>query len=276
MSTTADIQPQNQLSKFIGTGEFAFCEGYLTEAAALGKPYLDFGNLDATVVQANNESKVLLSSRRGVRVEETTRITLLRMGYKLTCNEARAELLNYLYAGDMGALGLLTQIVRAAVATDAIATPVANRWYDLTISGVQPRYLTAVAIVSTPSVVEDVDYKIDYENGRIRWITTPPGTITSISITAPAVTSANTGLAMVRINPKVTPIRRGIGRLQTYDAAAGAAQRTAWLHRGFYCEVMASGTPKADGQNEFTIDVDVKVLTPAGELQVREQAIYAS
>ena len=34
MSTVADIQPQNQLSKFIGTGEFSFCEGYLTAAAA--------------------------------------------------------------------------------------------------------------------------------------------------------------------------------------------------------------------------------------------------
>jgi hypothetical protein len=276
MSTVADIQPQNQLSKFIGTGEFSFAEGYVTAAAALGKPFMDFGNIDVMQYEANSQSKVLISSRRGLRVEETSRITLLRMGYKLTCNEARAELINYLVSGDMGVLGLLTQTIQAAVATDAISTPVNNRWYDLTKTGVQYRNLTAVAIVSTPSVVEDVDYKIDYENGRLRWITTPPGTITSISITCPAIISSQTGLALVRMNPKVTPIRRGIARLQTYDRAPGAAQYTAYLHRDFYCEVMASGTPKADGQNELTIEVDVKVLTPAGEVQVREQAIYSS
>lgn len=276
MSSVADIQPQNQLSKFIGTGEFLFAEGYLTAAAALGKPYIDFGNIDALQYETNSQSKVLLSSRRGVRVEETTRITLLRMGYKLTCNEARSELIQYLVAGEPGNLGVLTQTVKAAVATDAIATPIANRWYYLTISGVQYRNLTVVALVTTPSVVEDVDYKIDYENGLIRWMTTPPGTITSISISCPAITSANTGLALVRMNPKVTPIRRGIGRIQCYDRAPGAAQYTFYLHRDFYCELMASGTPKADGQNELTIEVDVKVLTPVGEVQVRESAIYAA
>jgi hypothetical protein len=261
-------QPQVQNSKFIGTGEFRFCEGYLTAAAAAGKPFRDFGNLTAYVYETNAESKVIVSSRRGLRREEGTRVTLARLGYQFKTNEMTAENMRYLIYGDADPAGNYTQVVRAAVATDAIATPVKNRWYDLLISGVEVRNITAVAIVSTPSVVEDTDYVIDYDNGSIRWITTPPGTITSISVTAPAILATD-AKTLVRSIPLVTPIRRGIGRVLLYDRIQ-AAQDLFYDHKDFYCEVMATGNVNVDGTNDSEITINTKVLTPSGSVRNRE------
>jgi hypothetical protein len=275
MSTVSDIQPQNQNAKFIGTGEFRLAEGFLTAAAALGKPFQDFGDLSAVQYETNSEKKVILSSRRGVREEGPTRVTLMRFGYKLKLHEFRAETIQYLCYAEPGALGNYTQTAKAAVAADAIATPIKNRWYDLTIGGVEYRNLTTVTIVaSAGSAVEDVDYKIDYENGSIRWIT-GPATVTSITISCPAILTTD-ALTLVRMAPKVTPIRRGIGRLMLYDRAPGAAQYTTYNHKDFYCEVVQIAGPNIDGNTEAEIEVDVKVLTPAGEVRTREQAIFGS
>lgn len=260
-------QPQNELAKFIGTGEFRFAEGFTTGPGALGKPFRDFQNLTAFTWESNSESKVIVSSRRGMRVEEGTRVTLQRFGYQFKTDSLTVENALYLFAGEKDPAGNYTQPVRAAVAADAITTPVAGPWYDLTVSGAEVRNLTAVAITSTPSKTEDVDYVVDYLNGAIRFITAP-GTITSILVTAPAIT-VTSPLSLARANPRVTPIRRGIGRVLLYDRVQ-AAQDLVYDHRDFYCEVMASGNVDQNGQAESEITMHVKVLTPTGSIRMRE------
>jgi hypothetical protein len=261
-------QPLNQLARYLGTGEFWFAEGFATPQAALGKAFRDFQNLTATVIQSSHQSKQMLSSRRGVRVEEGDRITLMTLGYQLKTDVMTAENARYLVYGDADPLGNYTQSARAAAAADAIAAPVKGPWYDLTIGGVELRNLTAVAIVSTPAVVEDLDYVIDYLNSAIRWLTTPPGTITSISLTAPAITATSV-LTLARTIPRSTPIRRGIGRILLYDRIQ-AAQDLVYRHKDFYCQVMANGNFTADGQNVGEITIDVKILTPSGSVWHRE------
>lgn len=264
----AEKNPVNQISRLIGTGEFWFCEGFTTQVAAAGKPWRDFQNVTTTQIQSSMESKALVTSRRGVRVEEGERSTLLRFGYQLKTDVLTAENQRYIFYGDPDPVGNYTQVVRAAAAADAITTPVKGPWYFLTVGGAPVRNLTAVAIVSTPTVVEDVDYVIDYLNGAIRWITTPPGTITSISVTAPAIT-ATSALTLTPSIPRSTPIRRGLGVLRLYDRIQ-AAQDLAYLHEYFYCSLKGNGNVNIDGQNPGEATIDVKVLTPAGRIWSRE------
>jgi hypothetical protein len=160
-------QPQNLNAQFIGTGEFRFAEGFTTPGAALNKAFRDFQNLKAFTYQMNSDKKVLVGSVRGLRRERGTRVTLARFGYQFKTDDFTAPNTRYLIYGDPAASNY-TQVVRAAAATDAIATPAKGPWYQLTVGGNEVKFLTAVAIVSTPSVVEDVDYVVDYVNGYMR------------------------------------------------------------------------------------------------------------
>jgi hypothetical protein len=260
-----DTELRNQNANFIGTGEFSFAEGYATAAAAAGKPFLPFGNLTGWSFQQKTESKQSIGSVRGLRRPSTTHVTLIQLMYQVKSNEFRAEILRYLTYGDAGSS--YTQVIRTAAA-DAIATPVVNRWYDLLITGAAVRRLTAVAIVSTPSVVENTDYVIDYELGRIRWITAPPGTITSISVTAPAIVATDP-LSFKQSTPLQTPLRRGMGRIVGFDKI-GAVTDLVYDHKDFYCEVWAEGTPNVDGTNEAEITLNINVLSPVGTIWTRE------
>src|SRR5581483_5818086 len=141
---------------------------------------------------------------RGVRRLDRTFILQTQLGYELTCEEWNRDQLRYVFYGDTGAN--YAQSAKTAAACDALTTPAINLWYDLLISGAHVRRLTSVAIVSTPSVVENTDYVIDYELGRLRWLTTPPGTLTSISVTAPAITISQAD-TLGTITPFTTPIR---------------------------------------------------------------------
>jgi hypothetical protein len=270
-----DVQPSNDNALgFIGTGEFSFAEGYLTAAAALGKPFLDFGDVEAFAFQTNSESKVITRSVRGFKRERGTRVTLARFSYELKCSEFRAELIRYLFSGDPNGAGNYTQVVRAAVAADAIAAPIKHRWYDLTITGAEVREATTIAVVpAAGSLTEDVDYKIDYKLCRLRWITTPV-TLTAINITAPAIVATDP-LAFKRSIPLVTPIRKGIGRVTLFDKV-GAVTDVVYDHKGFYCEVMATGNVSVDGTNPSVITANVKVLSPSGDIYSRDDASYVS
>ena len=263
---TVDIQPHNLNANFIGTGEFSFAEGFTSAAAAASKAFLDFGNLTGWSFQQKTQSKQSIGSYRGVKRPSTTHVTQIELMYQLQTNEFRAELIRYLVYGDPATA--YTQVARAAVAADAITAPVVNRWYELLITAVRVRRLTSVAIVSTPSVVENTDYVIDYELGRIRWLTTPPGTVTSISVTAPAIVSAD-ALSLKRTTPLITPIRRGMGRLLGFDKI-GAATDLVYDHSDFYCEVWAEGGTNIDGNNEADIKLSINVLSPFGDIWTRE------
>ena len=260
-------QPINLNAILIGTGEFRFCEGFATRAAALGKPQVDFGNLTAVALQPKSTNKQIMGSFRGVRRPVRTVVNELQLMYQLKSNEFRADILRFFTFGNRGAN--YTQVVRTAAAADVIPTPVRDRWYDLTVGGVEVRNLTAVAITSTPAVVEDTNYVIDYENGSIRWITAPPGTITTIAVTAPAITTTDP-LALKTNEPLVTPIRRGMGHLVLFDKI-GAVTDVAYSHRDFYCEAWAEGSPNIDGTNEVETTININVLTPVGTVRTREE-----
>jgi hypothetical protein len=263
-----DKQQKNLGALLIGTGEFSFAEGAASVVAALAIGFVDFGNLTAFGVQTKNTTKEHLGSYRGVRRIDRTFILQTQLGYQLTSDEWDTNKLRFAFYGDQGTN--YAQVIRTAAAVDALTTPAKNRWYDLLISGAHVRRLTSVAIVmGSGTVVEDTDYVIDYELGRIRWITTPTA-ITSISVTAAAilVTAADT---LKSISPLVTPIRRGLGRLTCWDQnVTSGASSVVFDHQDFYCEVYVEGDATVDGQKESELKIHVNVLPPVGTICVRE------
>jgi hypothetical protein len=251
---SVDKQPKNLLVNYIGSGQFSFATGATSPAAGQLIGFRDFGNLKTFSVTSKSTNKKHVGSYNGVKREDKTAITEVVVGYQVEADEMGTDNIALFVYGSRGAA--YTQTARTAVAADALSTPVVNRWYDLLIAGVRVFRLTAVAITSTPSVVENTDFVIDYDSGRIRWITTPPGTITSILLTAPAI-SGTAGINTVV--PATTPILRGMGRMKVYDSD-GTQQ---FDHPDFYCEL----TPNGDvsfADDFAAAKIDINIVTQFG------------
>lgn len=249
----ADKQPHSILYNVVGTAEFSFCNGATSVAAAQAIGWDDFNNVTAATIQSKTTTKEHKGSYRGVKRLDKTHATDVKVGYQLKFDELDAKKVAIEFRGTR--LANYTQVVRAAAAVDAITTPTIGKWYDILISGVRVREMTAL---TSSAGVEDTDYIVDYKTGRIRSLTsTGFGTLTA---TAPAIliTSANT---FARIQPMTTPIARGMGRLSIWNDDGTLVLE----HYDFYCEVFPSADP-AVGDNDIELTFDVNTLTPVGEV----------
>lgn len=250
-----DKQPHNISAHLIGTGEFAFAEGATSAAAAQLIGYQDFGNITAFDLKTEIAKVEHKGSYRGIRRIDRTGVKDTKLGYQIKCDEVSAQNARINLYGSLGAN--YTQVVRTAAAADAIASPIIGRWYDLLIGGVRVRKLT---VVSCSAGVEDTDYVVDYELGRIRSLTaTGFGTAT---LTAPAitVTSANT---MKTVTPLATTVRRGMARLTVWNDDGSLAID----HEDFYCELFPEGNPGLVGEKETELSFEVNVLSPVGTIR---------
>lgn len=248
-----DKQPHNIAALVIGTGEFSFANGATSAAAAQLIGWEDFGNVFTSTIQTKATTKEHKGAYRGIKRVDKTSATDTKVGYQLKFDEIDAKKVTLVFRGTK--LANYTQAARAAVAADAIATPVIGRWYDILIGGVRVRELTAVA---ASAGVEDTDYVIDYKLGRARSLTaTGFGTLT---VSAPAITatSANT---FARVTPMTTPIARGMARITVWNNDGALVLD----HYDFYCEIFPSADPSV-GDNEVELTFDVNVLTPVGEV----------
>lgn len=247
-----DKQPKNLQALLIGSGQFSFADGATNVAAARAAGYIDFGNIVAFSLKSKGTVKEHIGSYNGVRRVDKTAVTEIRFGYQIKADESSAQNLRLALYGSLGAN--IVQTARVAAAADAIASPLAGRWYDLVIGGVRIREITTVA---SSAGVEDTDYVVDYKLGRIRAITaTGFGTLT---ITAPAIVATDP-TSLKTIAPNTTPIRRGMGRLICYDDDGILA----FDHHDFYCELHSEGDPSFDGTKETEITVNINILNPAG------------
>ena len=253
----ADKQPKNLAALNIGSGQFSLAIGAKTVAAAHLIGWVDFGNLASFSLKSKGTVKEHIGSYNGVRRVDKTAVTETRVGYEIKSDESSAQNMRFALYGNPGSN--LTQVIRAAAAADAITTPVKNLWYDLVIGGARVRELTVAAVVSSgPTLVEDTDYVVDYKLGRIRFVTTP-GTLTSITLTAPAIVATDP-TSLKTITPNTTPIVRGMGRMVCYDDDGSLV----FDHHDFYCEVYPTGDPTFDGSKETEITCNINILTPVG------------
>jgi|ERR1041384_1425354 hypothetical protein len=248
-----EVQPKNLAAVIEASGQFSLAAGTTTVAAAQAAGYRDFGNIVGLTLSPKGTTKEHMGAYNGIRKVDKSVVTELRLGYKVEVDEASAQNISFHYYGTLGTN--YSQAAKSAVAVDALTTPVKGVWYDLLISGVRYRNLTVVAIVSTPSVVENTDYVVDYKTGRIRFITTPPGTLTSISITCAAIATTD-ATSMYTITPNNKPIVRGIARALIYDTEGNFIAE----HEGMYCEIYPDGTVDFDGTKYAEIGLDVNVV----------------
>lgn len=260
----ADKQPHS-LAHLLGTGEFSIAVGAASLAAAQLIGWEDFDNVTTFSIQAKSEKVEHKGSYRGVRRRDVTKFKETTAGYQLKFDTLNPTRVGLLYYGTVGTN--YTQVVRAAVAADALSSPVKGRWYDLNIAGVRVRELTLVTIVmGSGSVTEDTDYVIDYKLGRIYWKITP-GAITSITLTAPAilVSSANT---FARITPMDKPSLKGMARLTIWNDDGALVLD----HHDFYCEMFPEGDFSV-GDDIAEMTHTVNILTPVGTVGVVPGAV---
>lgn len=249
----ADKQPHNLSTVLLGTGEFSFASGAASLAAAQLVGWQDFDNVTTFSVQSKNEKVEHFGSYRGVKRLDKTYFKRVQAGYQLKFSAIDAQRISVMYYGTVGAN--YTQVVRSAVAADAIAggAPVKGRWYDIMIGGVRVRELT---VVTSATGVEDTDYVVDYKLGRIRAVTATG--FGALTVTAPAilVTSANTFSQIVPMN---RPVLNGMGRILVWNNDGSLILD----HHDFYCEIFPEGDAAvADDIIELTHTVNI--LTPVG------------
>lgn len=247
-----DKQPHDLTALPVGIGEFSFAEGAVTPAAAQIAGFDDFGNLSVASLQSKSTPKEHKGSYRTGRRIDKTSITDTLVGYQIKADEITARKLRLFFYGTQGTN--FTQVVRSAVAADAIASPVLGKWYDILIGGVRIRELTVVA---SAAGVEDTDYVVDYQTSRIRALTATG--FGALTVTAPAilVTSANT---LKMITPQAQTRVTGMGRILIFDSETNTKIID---HHDFGCEIRPSGNVDF-GDKEAELTFDILVTSPVG------------
>lgn len=267
-----DSQLHNVRAMIVGaTGEFAFAENAPSAALAgtADYPYIDFGNILGVDVTAKNETEKVIDCYRGVRSEISNTPTLVGMGYKVKSNEADPLKMAYALAGSK--VGSFTQAVLAAVDADALAfsaqkPAIQNAWYTLSVGGAKVRNLTTVTIVGK---VEGVDFVVDKELGRIRFLTAQVASLTP-KVTAPAVTAGDLSRGMSIVKPADQPIRRGYGRLTFFDK--DTVNKVVYDHYDFQCEIAPDSNPisSQDGKAVMEVSMMITVMRDRGLAAIRE------
>lgn len=253
MANDVDKQPHKTEALVIGTGEFSFALGAASVVAAQLIGWEDFNNVTTSTIQTKATTKEHKGSYRGIKRVDKTHATDTKVGYQLKFDEVDAKKVTLVMRGTR--LTNYTQVARAAVAADAIASPVIARWYDLMVNGNRVRELTAV---TSAMGVEDVDYVVDYKLGRIRGLTATGFGALTLSAPQIIITGNKT---FARITPMTTPISRGMGRLSIWNDDGTLVLD----HYDFYCEIFPSADPSV-GDNDVELTFDVNVLTPVGEV----------
>lgn len=243
----------------LGTGVFRFAENASTVAAALAAGYNDFGNITAFTLQPKSDIKEHKGSYRGSRKIDRTVNLLMDIMYQLSGDEITAEKMKLFLFGDLGAK--YAQTAKSAVSADALTSPVKDKWYPLLVSGARVRKASVVAVTSTPTVTEGVDYVIDYEAVAIRFLTTPPGTLTSIAVTAAAIlTTDPTSFEQITLQTK--PLRRGICDLIIFDKdQITGGDRLAYHHTDFFGELWPEGNPNLATDDWASVSWNLRYLS---------------
>lgn len=253
----------NTTAHMLGTGEFSFCEGSgLTAATAAAKGYVDFGNVKVFAVMPESEMKEHIGAYRGTLRRDRIDKRVLKLAYRLTCDEWDLRKLLFLFYGEEA-----TAFTQSALAADdgqaldfSSTSSVAGRWYDLfDTNGKRVRKLTAVTIAT---LTEGTDFEVDLVLGRIKFLTEQSASLTPV-LTAEEITASDAGY-MEALTPLQLGQRRGFGRIVCFDE--NADEGVVFDHHDFGCDVSVEGQPNVDGQEYSTFDIMVTVTDPVGTL----------
>lgn len=260
-----DIQPHDLDALLIGTGEFSFAVGATTTTAGgINGPFTDVGNVTAFQIQPETTRQDHRGSYRGIKRLDKSVITAADAKYLIRIDEWKKDNLLYLFYGDDGTAW--TQSSQSSASADALdfssTAAVIGKWYDVTVSGARVRDLTALTIAT---LTENTDFVVDYELGRVRFLTAQSASRTP-TISANAITSSDAKY-LYGVTPLANPSRSGIGRLTCFDQSESA--KVVFDHVDFGCEVSINGQPEVDGENYSNIELMVSVTSPVGTLYVR-------
>lgn len=269
MSTPVDSDLHKIRAMIIGaTAEFS-CAFDATSAAAAGthtSPFTDFGHVKVLDMDNVPETAPRITAVRGVRRQKGTEPTLTKCIYKLTCNEADALKLGFLYSADDPTdftQSALTGVNGQALDFSATAA-VIGKWYDLrTSGGVRVRNLSSVSIAT---LTENTDFVVDLVLGRVRFLTAQSSSRTPVLTGAAISTTSNAH--MKKLVPMGRPVRSGYGRLIVFDKYS--ANNVVLDHQDFTCDITIESGPGAqDGTSEAAIVLVVTVTSEEGTVFVR-------
>lgn len=259
------VDPSHNLkSLVIGTGEFSFAENATSAANAKTLGWLDFGNVLAVTPQVEVTTEEHFGSYRGVRRKDKTLATQSKLTYELKLDEMNKRNLLVLFGATETTQW--TQTVKSAVAGDAWAFNVvpsgAEKWWDVLISGVRVRGITALTI---PTLVEGTDFFVDQLNGRVRFAANQVASRTP-TVTAPAITATDNG-SFWALTPFGDVIKQGYGRLTLYDQNDN--NKVVLDHQDFSCDIKIESFGELNGQNITEITMSVTITDTVGTIYSR-------
>jgi len=118
------------------------------------------------------------------------------------------------------------------------------------------------------ALVEDTDYELDTEIGRVRTLSAVETNLYAF-LTAAAITSADASY-MKSITPLEEASFEGMGRFLMFHAADNAL---AWDHRNFSCTITGTNFGESTGKAVTTFDFIVRVTDVRGALFTAKRAI---
>ena len=261
------VQVRDLQAIILGTGEFAFSPLSTTVAQAQAAGYIDFGNIVATGLKPKLTTVDHWGSYRGVLRRDQIRGTKAIVGYTLKCDEWDLTKVEIAMFGEASTAFTQTAISVATAADalnfTALAPGVANRWYDVTKTGVRVRELLTLTCTG---LVENTDFFVDYKMGRVRFASAQTATITP-QITASGVSAGQTANLQC-LTPASTFIRTGMGRLSLFDDSH--PNKLVYDHVDFGCQIALTNGGDFDGTKLAEMELEVSLTSPVGSIYVAE------
>lgn len=251
-------------SAFIGTARFFFAEGALTAAAAGGAlgGLQDFGNVLVTQLTRADE-RVNIHKATGGRKRITKRLpTMQALEYTLKTNEIDPrKLMVILGAAEQTPFTQSSLSAQDGDEFDYTAQDPSKGeefWYDLKVSGVRVREISAVTVLT---LTEGTDFVVEKKLGLIRFVTEQTVSRTPV-ITAPEITSSDDGYLRV-FKALEKSVFKGFGRLIWEDEDP---DNPLFLdHDGFSCELTFTDLNEFDGASEPEVSFNLLVTEEVGQ-----------
>lgn len=268
-------------SNIVGTGEFFFCPGQKTAAAAVNNGYKHFTNLHRISINPVIETNEHDIPRRGVNTRGKTHVTKAGLMIQAEMHDVTWDSVSALFGseseyggkledGASGSNAAGADIVVASTLPAGIAE-LKDVWFQITnTSSVPFTNITAVALTRGSLLVEGTDYELNARTGQVRFISS--AVALGNRVTVAGVTAGGTGTARLQGDVVGQALQRnGIGQLAIFGSKGDANNQVyaELIHEDFLCKVSVDGNNEIDPTTPQTINLNIKILDLPGKVWIR-------
>ena len=182
-------------SNIVGDGEFYFCPGQTSAAAAINRGFKQFGNLSKVSINPVIESTDHNLPRRGINTRGKTHVTKIGLMIQAEMHDVTWNSISTLFGSKAEYGGSLEDGASASAETgESISVPatlpdgiadLTQVWFQLqNTSNVPYTNITAVTLTRGSALVEGTDYELNTRTGQVRFLSSLVALGNTVTVTA--------------------------------------------------------------------------------------------